>query len=102
MSFIARIIAGMLVGDLLCLWFAHRRLRHTPAQRRWRVGLLLFFALQIAGLALLLFGRTHDLEIERLFTKPVLSAVFIWHFFGVSLFLLLLAVHALLGLARRL
>jgi predicted MPP superfamily phosphohydrolase len=103
MSFIVRIIVGMIAGDLISIWYVHRRLRHTPVQRRWRTALIGFCLLQIAGLTLLISSRArNDSDLDRVLSKPVLSAVYLWHFLGVPIFLLLSGAERILAGARRL
>jgi predicted MPP superfamily phosphohydrolase len=102
MSFIAKIIAGMVAGDLLSIWYAHRRLRATRTPRGWRMALIAFFLVQITGLTLLLTSRVRNTETDRVLTKPLLSAVYIWHFLGVPVFLLLAFGERLAAGARRL
>ncbi|HEX5177458.1 MAG TPA: metallophosphoesterase [Chthoniobacteraceae bacterium] len=102
MSFVAKIIAGMVAGDLISIWYAHRRLRTTRTPRGWRVALIAFFFVQITGLTLLLMSRVRNTDTDRVLTKPLLSAVYIWHFLGVPIFLLLAFGERVADGARRL
>lgn len=57
-------------------------------RRRLRVIIACFMAAQIAGLLWLVGGRTLNRGADRLMPKPVTTAVFVWHFFGLTLVLL--------------
>ena len=92
----------MIAGDLISIWYAHRRLRATRTQRRWRVALIAFFLVQLTGLAVLLTSRARHTEVDRVLAKPILSAVYIWHFLGVPILLLLAFGERVLAGARRL
>ncbi|HYR58834.1 MAG TPA: metallophosphoesterase [Chthoniobacteraceae bacterium] len=79
MSFIAKIILGMILGDLAWWWRADRLLRPLPRQRTWRAALGIFIVSQIAGLALVLASRMHTRVLDALLSRALLSAVYLWH-----------------------
>ena len=79
MNFIQKIILTMIVGDALAWWHAHWLLGSAAHRQLWRVSLGMFFALQVAGLGLVILSRGSRGQFDPLLTKPFVSAVFIWH-----------------------
>jgi predicted MPP superfamily phosphohydrolase len=105
MSFIARIVLSMIVGDAICWLQMHHFLGATAHPWRWRIGLATFFGIQLAGLGLIIFSRAAYGRIDFLMTKPLISAVFIWHFLLVPPVLVIscavTATCLVIGLSRR-
>jgi predicted MPP superfamily phosphohydrolase len=94
------IIALMIVLDA-AWWVAAMRL---TKKRPLRVLVSIFMAAQMAGLLSFICGRWWHVEWLRQTPKGVLTAVIIWHFFGLAIFLPLgivrLSAWVLRGVAR--
>jgi uncharacterized protein len=82
-SFILAILALMFLLDVVW-WMAALRL---TKRKLWRWLVSLFMAGQMAGLLSILGGRWWHLDWLRPMPKSVFAAVFIWHFFGLMVFL---------------
>lgn len=79
MSFFVILLTLMVVLD--ALWLLQTWKLARPLARRWLVRTIAggFFALQIAGLLAVVFDRVTGPHFAWLLSRPVLSAVFIWH-----------------------
>jgi predicted MPP superfamily phosphohydrolase len=83
-SFILAIIGLMFGLDATWWWISARLAR----RRTWRRIIAAFMGLQMAALALIIFARMLHRGWDHWLPKLVVSAVFIWHFFGLSLLLI--------------
>ena len=73
------LLIGLPLASLLWwlkTWQVAGRLAHP---RRWRWGISLFFGLQLAGYLATILDRQSVLTIDFLLSRPVASAVFLWH-----------------------
>ncbi len=101
MSYFLAILLSMFIGDLVCWWCAHRLLRGAPRPARWRLVTGAFFLLQLGFLAAIVFIRASGLTTDLLGSKPLLSAVYIWHLVLLPLALLtLLAAGIAVGVRK--
>jgi predicted MPP superfamily phosphohydrolase len=82
-SFILTIIGLMLGLDIAWWWISARLARRST----WRRVVAIFMGFQVAGLALIIFARMLHRGWDHWLPKFVVSAVFIWHFLGISLLL---------------
>jgi predicted MPP superfamily phosphohydrolase len=78
------VIVGLMIVLDAAWWMAAMRLLK---RRLWRVLATLFIAGQIAGLLSIICGRWWQVDWLRQTPKAVLTAVIIWHFFGLAVFL---------------
>lgn len=85
MSFLLLFLGTMLVLNGLW-WFVGTRLARG---RFWRGLVVAFIAAQMLGLLWLILGRFLRMGWDRLLPKFVVSNIFIWHFLGLGLLLLL-------------
>jgi predicted MPP superfamily phosphohydrolase len=83
-GFIFTFIGTMVVLDALC-WWALARLAQVQSGR---ILLAFFMATQIIGLMWLISGRLLQTGWDRWLPNFAVSAIFIWHFVGLSLFVL--------------
>lgn len=81
MSFILLIVGTMLALDGLC-WFLATRLTRPGI---WRAIILAFVAAQALGLLAFIVGRFAGLGMDRALGKLVTSGIFIWHFLGLTM-----------------
>jgi predicted MPP superfamily phosphohydrolase len=104
MSFIEKLIVAMIVGDVVCWGYAHWVPAWLPDRRVWRTAIDVFFAMQVAGLGLVILSRSAHGQLDILMAKPILSAVFIWHCLLLPPLLLIrlagLATRSIVGFAR--
>ncbi len=101
MSFFLAILLFMFVGDAVCWWLADRALKTLPRAAVWRSLNGGFFLLQSGILAAILFIRTQGLTTDLLGSKPLLSAVYIWHLVLLPLVLLAALALGLVAVGRR-
>src|SRR5262245_57890150 len=91
MSLFLMIILGMLVGDVLWWFWAHRMLRK-------RVALLVidvFMAIQLGCLLLVIIGRVFGERSDELLPRFVMAGVFVWHFILLPAAVLLMLLQLL-------
>jgi predicted MPP superfamily phosphohydrolase len=84
-SFILTIIGSMLLLDAIC-WWVLARLAHLQLGR---VVLGIFMSAQIIALICLVCGRLFQTGWDRWLPKFAASAMFIWHFIGLGLFVVI-------------
>ena len=87
-TFILTLISLMLLLDALW-WIAAARIAKKPVLRNITA---IFMGAQMAGFSLIIAGRMSRLDVDRWMPKFALSAVFIWHFLGLGILLVLFAV----------
>jgi len=75
MNFVTILICCLLVGDVVWCVRACQILR----SRIWRGAVVTFGGLQFGGLLAVMLDRFEGPHISWLLTRPILSAVFIWH-----------------------
>jgi hypothetical protein len=89
------------LSDLVVWWVAWRALRNSPRSWRWvRAGTHAFFAAMIAGIWVLMFGRTHNWNVDVVVPSIVTSAIFIWHLLMVPLAFTGIAITAIYALMK--
>ena len=101
MSFFLAILIFMFVGDAVCWRLADRALKRLPRAALWRGLNGLFFLTQGVVLAAILFVRVQGLTMDLLGSKPLLSAVYIWHLVLLPLVLVAFLAAGLYALGRR-
>jgi predicted MPP superfamily phosphohydrolase len=101
MSFFLAILIFMFVGDAVCWRLADRALAKLPRAAMWRSLNALFFLTQSGVLAAILFIRTRGITTDILGSKPLLSAVYIWHLVLLPLAVLIPVVAAIVAISRR-
>ncbi len=84
-SFILGIIGVMVLLDAVW-WIVSVRLAKA---RAWKFVTSVFVGIQLAGFLWLIAGRMSGSGLDRWLPKFASSAIFIWHFFGLALLLLI-------------
>lgn len=84
MSFIFIIIGTMLALDA-AWWIISTR----AAKGGWRIYTGVFMAAQVAGLLAIIGGRMLRWDFDRVLPKFAVTAVFLWHFFGIAALLVI-------------
>lgn len=87
-TFILVFIGSMLALDGLCWWVCARVAKRRGL--RWVIGI--FIGAQMLGLGWIVMSRVLRTDWAALLPKFALSAVFIWHFIGLGLFVIVCAV----------
>jgi predicted MPP superfamily phosphohydrolase len=93
MSFILILISLMLALDLLWWWVTDRAVRNLPRRKLLRTLVAIFALFQFLALSGVLISRFFSDHFDELLGAFVMSAVFIWHFIGLPIFLLALFVN---------
>lgn len=75
MSFIAILLLGFILGDLLWWVLAHRRLK----SRAGRIAAAVWVLVVLGGLGLVIAARSGGAGWEHSLPRAVLSIVFVWH-----------------------
>ncbi len=92
------IIVGIVLGDIAWGWLTSRRLRN-----RWLAGAAAAWAgLQLLGVLVLLFSRGGLAGIAEMVSRPIWSAVFIWHLLVLPLWLVLNLARGIVALVSKL
>ena len=106
MSIWINVFSVLALADLVIWWVAWRTLGKVPRVWRWiRVALHVFFATMIAGIAVLMFGREYDWNVDVAVPRVATVAVFIWHLLMVPLAfagIIVASIWALVKMAVRL
>lgn len=90
MSFILILIGLMLALDLVWWWASDRVARRSQRPRLWRSLAAGFALMQFLALLGFLISRIYKGQLDEVLGRFIISAVFLWHFIGLGVFLLLM------------
>jgi len=93
MSFILILIFFMLILDLLWWWLSDRVARMARHRQVWRCIVWIFAIFQFAALSGVLISRIFSERMDEILGRFVISAVFLWHFIGLPIFLIAMLVY---------
>jgi predicted MPP superfamily phosphohydrolase len=88
MGFVATVILIIFFGALAWWWKTHRLLRSARRSAWWHAAAAVFFIAQLGGLLLIILSRSVEGPWETLASRPLLSAVYIWHLLILPLLLI--------------
>ena len=97
--FIPALLAVMFAGDFVWLFRCKRWLRH--AGLRWKIGIGLFTAAQLAALVFTLVFRSWVNRLAPAIATPLMACLYLWHFLFIIPMMLLWLPALLLKLAAR-
>ena len=97
MRFIFTFIGVMVALDVIWWCVSARLARGNKVGRR---AIAVFMGAQLLGLAWVLSSRFLNLGVDQWWTKFALSLVYLWHFLGLSLAILICLVCLLMGLVK--
>jgi predicted MPP superfamily phosphohydrolase len=88
MGIVATVILIIFLGDCTWWWKTHRLLRSACRLWPWHAAAAAFFIAQLSGLLIIILSRSVDGPWEALASRPLLSAVYIWHLLVLPLLLI--------------
>lgn len=96
MSFVLKIVAVLLLADLLWWWFGDRLLARAGWRKHVRVSHAAFLVLQLIGLLAVIASRRSELAMPV--PQVVMAAVYLWHLLVLPVLVPLMLVGLLVAL----